>query len=95
MGALIRDDHYVLCTGKLLKERRLKPFSKELYLYIKFRHQLFSSRGDVFRESISTMALFFEVNEKTIRRAIDELVQTGWVMKEGGGQREPLILTPS
>ena len=68
-----------LCTFGLLSDRNITSKEKEVYLYVKFRYQLFKTRGESFRESTLTMANFFGVNEKTIRRSLKSLVDNGYL----------------
>lgn len=88
---------YVLCPIRLLEDRRLTSFSKELYLYIKNKHNMYSTtnKDGRFFESMASMASEFGVTERTVRRAVDLLSETGWVNKSGGGQRETLVITPT
>lgn len=88
---------YVICPVSLLMDRSLTSFSKEVYLYIKNKHNIYKSKSPEgkFFESMESIANEFNVAERTVRRAIDLLCEKGWLEKQSGGQRGTLILHPN
>ena len=63
----------------MISNPELSPTEIRVYLYIKFRWQFFQSRGDEFRESVTTIGKVLNLSGRTVLRSMEVLSKHGYL----------------